>query len=103
MHGRRVEFPRRPFIRFFHQWTKKKPLVFAENLCETRQLDYASVQRERSPLMISGLILRSREPSPYEKCDLARAAPWSVLSWGVFLPVVFVGNVALAIVAWYAV
>jgi hypothetical protein len=58
-------------------------------------LIYAAVQREGSPLMISNLILRGRDPSP--------AAPWSVLSWGVFLPAVFVGNVALAIVAWYAV
>jgi hypothetical protein len=58
-------------------------------------LIYAAVQRERRPLMISNLILRSRELSP--------AAPWSVLSWGVFLPVFFVGNVALAVVAWYAV
>jgi hypothetical protein len=45
--------------------------------------------------MISNLILRGREPSP--------AVAWSVLSWGVFLPALFVGNVALAIVAWYAV
>ena len=58
-------------------------------------LIYAAVQRERSPLMISNLILRGREPS--------LVAPWSVLSWGVFVPAVFVGNVALAIVAWYAV
>jgi hypothetical protein len=57
--------------------------------------NYAAVQRERSPLMISNLILRGREPLP--------AAPWSVLSWGVLLPAVFIGNVALAIVAWYAV
>jgi hypothetical protein len=45
--------------------------------------------------MISNLILRSHELSP--------AAPWSVLGWGVFLPAVFAGNIALAIVAWYAV
>jgi hypothetical protein len=58
-------------------------------------LIYAAMQREGLPLMISNLILRGREPLP--------AAPWSVLSWGVLLPAVFVGNVALAIVAWYAV
>jgi hypothetical protein len=29
------------------------------------------------------------------------APPWSTLGWGVFVPAVFVGNVVLAIFAWY--
>jgi hypothetical protein len=33
----------------------------------------------------------------------AKPARWSALSWGVLVPAVLVGNVALAIVAWYAV
>ena len=27
-------------------------------------------------------------------------APWSVLSWGLFLPLVFAGNVVVATLAW---
>jgi hypothetical protein len=30
-------------------------------------------------------------------------APWSTLSWGVFIPAVFAGNVVLAIFAWFVV
>jgi hypothetical protein len=32
-----------------------------------------------------------------------QSAPWSTLSWGVFIPAVFVGNVVLAIFAWFVV
>jgi hypothetical protein len=47
---------------------------------------------------------RDREATLFEAFfDRARPAPWSALSWGVLVPVMFVGNVALAIVAWYAV
>jgi len=35
--------------------------------------------------------------------DRAKPARWPALSWSVLGPVVLVGNVALAIVAWYAV
>jgi hypothetical protein len=35
--------------------------------------------------------------------DGAKPARWPALSWSVLGPVVLVGNVALAIVAWYAV
>jgi hypothetical protein len=31
---------------------------------------------------------------------LPTAAPWSNLSWGLFLPLVFAGNVVLATLAW---
>jgi hypothetical protein len=30
-------------------------------------------------------------------------APWSVLSWGLFLPLVFAGNVVVATLAWFTV
>jgi hypothetical protein len=48
--------------------------------------------------MISNLSLRARDVS-----DAAGPAPWSALSWGVFVPAVFVGNVVLAIFAWFVV
>jgi hypothetical protein len=48
--------------------------------------------------MISNLSLRAREVS-----DAAGLAPWSALSWGVFVPAVFLGNVVLAIFAWFVV
>jgi hypothetical protein len=35
--------------------------------------------------------------------DATRLAPWSVLTWGVFVPGVFAGNVVLAIFAWFIV
>ena len=35
--------------------------------------------------------------------DRAKPARWPALSWSVLGPVVLVGNVALAIVAWHAV
>jgi hypothetical protein len=34
---------------------------------------------------------------------LSTLAPWSTLSWGVFIPLVFVGNVAVATLAWFIV
>jgi hypothetical protein len=46
--------------------------------------------------MISNLSLPAREVS-----DAAGPAPWSALSWGVFVPAVFAGNVVLAIFAWF--
>jgi hypothetical protein len=35
--------------------------------------------------------------------ELLKVAPWSKLSWGVFLPLVFLGNVLVAILAWFIV
>ena len=35
--------------------------------------------------------------------DRAQPARWTSLNWGVLVPVVLMGNVAVAIVAWYAV
>jgi hypothetical protein len=47
----------------------------------------------------------TQESSP--KMNFADAtvqnAPWSTLSWGVFIPAVFAGNVVLAIFAWFIV
>jgi hypothetical protein len=47
----------------------------------------------------------TQESSP--KMNFADAtvqtAPWSTLSWGVFIPAVFAGNVLLAIFAWFVV
>lgn len=28
-------------------------------------------------------------------------APWSKLSWGLFLPLVFAGNIAVTVLAWF--
>jgi hypothetical protein len=64
-----------------------------------KQGNAAAKQRGRRISMISNLSLRAREGS-----DTAGLAPWSVLiSWGVFVPAVFVGNVVLAIFAWFVV
>jgi hypothetical protein len=51
--------------------------------------------------MISILSLRAREVA--QTSDGAGLAPWSALSWGVFVPAVFAGNVVLAIFAWFVV
>jgi hypothetical protein len=54
--------------------------------------------------MIPNLSLGDREVALFETLsDRASPAPWSTIGWGVLVPVVLVGNVALAIVAWYAV
>jgi hypothetical protein len=54
--------------------------------------------------MIPNRSSRDREVALFEAFSgNARPALWSALSWGVLVPVVFVGNVALAIVTWYAV
>ena len=54
--------------------------------------------------MIPNLSSGDRVAAPFEAfSDRAGPTPWSALSWGVLVPVVLVGNVALAIVAWYAV
>jgi hypothetical protein len=53
--------------------------------------------------MISNLSPRDREAALFQTSDAARAPPWSTLSWGVFVPAVFVGNVVLAIFAWFVV
>jgi hypothetical protein len=46
-------------------------------------------------------------PSPAREVaqtsDRAGLAPWSSLSWGVFIPAVFAGNLVLAIFAWFVV
>jgi hypothetical protein len=34
---------------------------------------------------------------------LSTLAPWSTLSWGLFIPLVFAGNVAVATLAWFIV
>jgi hypothetical protein len=51
--------------------------------------------------MISNLSLRAREV--VQTSDAAGLAPWTALGWGVFVPAVFVGNVVLAIFAWFVV
>jgi hypothetical protein len=51
--------------------------------------------------MISNLSLRAQEVA--QTSDAAGLAPWSALSWGVFVPAVFAGNVVLAIFAWFVV
>jgi hypothetical protein len=82
---------------------KKRRLLFSKNsclICHYGAFNFAFLlqsAREQS-LMISMLY----EATLFEISD-ARPAPWSALSWGVFVPVALVGNVALAIVAWCAV
>jgi hypothetical protein len=51
--------------------------------------------------MTSNLSLRAREVAPTS--DRAGLAPWSALSWGVFVLAVVAGNVVLAIFAWFVV
>jgi hypothetical protein len=34
------------------------------------------------------------------KSAAARSAPWRDMSWGLFLPLVFAGDVVIAILAW---
>ena len=34
------------------------------------------------------------------KSAAARSAPWCDMSWGLFLPLVFAGDVVIAILAW---
>jgi hypothetical protein len=53
--------------------------------------------------MISNLSSRDRGGALFRTSYSARPAPWSGLSWGVFVPAVFVGNVVLAIFAWFVV
>jgi hypothetical protein len=35
--------------------------------------------------------------------SLSALGPWSPLSWGLFIPLVFAGNVAVATLAWFIV
>jgi hypothetical protein len=54
--------------------------------------------------MIPNLSQGDREVALFEAVsDRAKPARWFALSWGVLVPAVLVGNVALAVVAWYAV
>jgi len=50
--------------------------------------------------MIPNLSSRDREAALFQISDAARPAP---LNWGVLVPAVFVGNVVLAIFAWFVV
>jgi hypothetical protein len=52
--------------------------------------------------MISNVSSRDRG-ARLQTSDATRPALWSVLTWGVFVPAVFVGNVVLAIFAWFIV
>jgi hypothetical protein len=45
---------------------------------------------------------RDREEALFQTADES-TAPWSAPSWGLFVPGVFVGNVVLAILAWFVV
>jgi hypothetical protein len=53
--------------------------------------------------MISYLFSGDREPMLFQVADTAWLPHWSTLSWGVFVPAVFVVNVVLAIFAWFVV
>ena len=54
--------------------------------------------------MIPNLSSSDREVALLEPIsDRAMSARWPSPNWGVLVPVVLMGNVAVAIVAWYAV
>jgi hypothetical protein len=46
---------------------------------------------------------RNREAELFQTSDAARSPPWSTPGRGVLVPAVFVGNVVLAIFAWFVV
>jgi hypothetical protein len=55
---------------------------------------------------MAGPIIRSAGSRPSKMsqmntgASLPSAAPWRNLSWGLFLPLVFAGNVVMATLAW---
>jgi hypothetical protein len=57
--------------------------------------------------MASDLLQRDTEASGVAESrrgkGLSALAPWSKLSWGLFIPLVFAGNVAVATLAWFIV
>jgi hypothetical protein len=53
--------------------------------------------------MISYLFSGDCEPTLFQVADTAWLPAWSTLSWSVFVPAAFVGNVVLAIFAWFVV
>ena len=54
--------------------------------------------------LIPNLSSRGREVALFAAfSDRTKSVHWSALNWSVVVPVLLVGNVALAIVAWYAV
>jgi hypothetical protein len=53
--------------------------------------------------MISNLLRDRKAAALFQTSDAATPTPWSALSWGVFVPAIFVGNVVLAILAWFVV
>jgi hypothetical protein len=61
-------------------------------------------QREGRLSMIPNLSSGGREVALFEALsDKTKPVRWPALSWSVLVPVVLVGNIALAIVAWYGV
>jgi hypothetical protein len=48
-------------------------------------------------------MISNRNSRQFPISDAGKLVPWSVLSWGVFVAAVFVGNVVLAIFAWFVV
>ena len=54
--------------------------------------------------MIPDLFSGGREVALFEAFSVGpKPDPWSSLRWGFLVPLALVGNVALAIVAWYGV
>ena len=59
--------------------------------------------------MSSNLVQRDTRASVFRPSDASRRnglstpAPWSKLSWSFFLPLVFVGNVVVAVLVWFVV
>jgi hypothetical protein len=68
------------------------------------QFDIAPLlgKQRGGPPMLSSLFSRVREEALFQTADES-TAPWSAPSWALFVPGVFVGNVVLAILAWFVV
>jgi hypothetical protein len=62
--------------------------------------NYCCIRQQGRLYMIPNL---SRKGAFQAISDGAKPDPWSALRWGILVPVAVVGNVALAIIAWYVV
>jgi hypothetical protein len=54
------------------------------------------------PLDVKANVFTPRRPyDAIEAEDVAKQAPWSKWGWGLFVPLVFAGNVVVATFAWF--
>jgi hypothetical protein len=65
---------------------------------------HAALQQRRRPFMILDLMsLLVDEAALFQTSGARDLAPWSGLSWCLFVPLVFVIDIAVAILAWLSV